>query len=243
MRVIFLADVSGSGRAGEVKDVKNGYARNFLLPKKLAVLATHDQMQRIMSITKVGEERRLKEEQDVNILSELLSQLSPTLTANMGPTGRFYGAITSVQVADELSRLAGREIDRRSVLLTEPVHEPGSYQAEVRLGLGVSATVQFTAQSQSQRAATEEVLVETAVSEPAEEVPAATVVSEPTEEVLAETAVSEATEEVPAETAVSEATGEVPAETAVSEATGEVPAETVVSEPTGEDQESSTDVR
>ena len=175
MRVIFLADVSGSGRAGEVKDVKNGYARNFLLPKKLAVLATHDQMQRITSITKVGEARRLKEEQDVNTLAELLSQLSLTLTANMGPTGRFYGAITSVQVADELSRLAGREIDRRSVILAESVHEPGSYQVEVRLGLGVSATVPFTAQSLSQRAAAEQT--------PTEEVPAETVAVEPTGEV------------------------------------------------------------
>ena len=174
MRVIFLSDVSGSGRAGEVKEVKNGYARNFLLPKKLAVLATHDQMQRIISISKVGNERRLKEEQDVNTLSDLLSQLSPTLTANMGPTGRFYGAITSIQIADELSRLAGREIDRRSVILEEPVHRPGSYHVEVRLGLGVSATVEFTAQSQSQRAAaeqatTEEERLETVVAEPAEE--------------------------------------------------------------------------
>jgi len=174
MRIIFLADVSGSGHAGEVKDVKNGYARNFLLPKKLAVMATHDQMQRITSISKVGNVRRLKEEQNVNALSELLSQLSPILTANMGPTGRFYGAITSIQVADELSRLAGREIDRRSVILAEPVHRPGSYHVEVRLGLGVSATVEFTAQSQSQRAAaeqatTEEVHSETVVAEPAEE--------------------------------------------------------------------------
>ncbi len=170
MRVIFLSDVSGSGRAGEVKEVKDGYARNFLIPKKLAVAATHDQMQRIASISKAGEERRLKEEKDMRVLVELLSQLSVTLTANLGPTGRFYGAITSTQVAEELSRLAGREIDRRSVILAEPIHEPGSYQVEVRLGQGVTTNLQFTAQGQSQAAATQEVPAEAAVAEPSADV-------------------------------------------------------------------------
>ncbi|MSQ22038.1 MAG: 50S ribosomal protein L9 [Dehalococcoidia bacterium] len=170
MRVIFLTDVAGSGRAGEVKDVKDGYARNFLLPKKLAVAATHDQMQRIASISKAGEVRRLKEEQDARALSELLSQLSLVFTANLGPTGRFYGAITSTQVAEELSRLAGRAIDRRSVLLAEPIHEPGSYQAEVRLGQGISTTVNFTAQGQSQLAAVQQPPVEAAPAEAAVEV-------------------------------------------------------------------------
>lgn len=150
MRVIFLADVPGSGRAGEVKEVKDGYARNFLLPKKLAVLATHDQVQRISTIRKIGEERRLKEEQDLRELAERLAQLPLTLTANLGPTGRFYGAITSTQIAEELARLTGREIDRRSIQLAEPIHEPGSYQAEVRLGSGVSTTIQFTAMGMPQ---------------------------------------------------------------------------------------------
>ena len=163
MRVIFLTDVFGSGLAGEVKEVKNGYARNFLIPKKLAVAATHDQIQRIASIRKVGEERRVKEEKDISVLVELLSQLSVTLTANLGPTGRFYGAITSTQVAEELSRLAGREIDRRTVLLAEPIHEPGSYQAEVRLGNGVTTHVQFTAQGQGQQGATKEAPAEAVV--------------------------------------------------------------------------------
>ena len=146
MRVIFLADVPGSGLAGEAKEVKNGYARNFLIPRKLAVVATHDQLQRIEGIRKAGEERRLKEEQDLTALSEHLAQLSVTITANVGPTGRFYGAVTSAQIAEELSRLTEREFDRRTIQLEGPIHEPGEYQAEIRFPHGISATVQVVAE-------------------------------------------------------------------------------------------------
>ena len=148
MRVIFIADVPGSGLAGEIKEVKNGYARNFLIPKNLAVLATHDQLQRIESIRKVGEEHRIKEEQDLRVLAERLTQISVTLTAKSGPTGRFYGAITSAQIAEELSRLTEREFDRRTVHLEEIIHEPGIYQTEIRLGYGISATIPVTAEGE-----------------------------------------------------------------------------------------------
>lgn len=148
MRVIFLTDVSGSGLAGEVKEVKNGYARNFLIPQKLAVAATHDELQRIEGIRKAAEERRLKEEQDLQALAEHLAQLSITITAKVGPTGRLYGAVTSTNIADELSRLTERELDRRTVHLDEAIHEPGEYQVEIRFPHGISATVQVIVQGQ-----------------------------------------------------------------------------------------------
>jgi len=150
MRVIFLADIPGSGLAGEVKEVKNGYARNFLIPRKLAVVATHDQLQRIETIRKTAEERRLKEEQDLHALAERLAQLSVTLTAKVSPTGRFYGAVTSAHIAEELSRLTEREFDRHSIHLEEPIHEPGEYQAEIRFPHSISATVQVTAVGEGQ---------------------------------------------------------------------------------------------
>jgi large subunit ribosomal protein L9 len=143
MRVIFLADVPGSGQAGDIKEVKNGYARNFLLPKTLAVPATHDHLQRIETIRKVGEKRRIKEEQDIRALTEQLATLSISLSAKMGPTGKFYGAVTSTQLAEELHRLTEREIERRNIRLEAPIQEPGEYQAEMRLGYGVSTTLQF----------------------------------------------------------------------------------------------------
>ncbi|MCZ6614714.1 MAG: 50S ribosomal protein L9 [Chloroflexi bacterium] len=148
MRVIFLEDVPGSGRAGDVKEVKNGYARNFLLPRKLAALATHDHLQRIEILRKTADERRVKEEKDLTALAEYLSEVSMTLTAKMASTGRFYGAITSSMIADELARLTDREIDRRTINLAEPIHEPGEHQVEVQMAHGISATIQVTARAE-----------------------------------------------------------------------------------------------
>ena len=153
MHVIFLTDVPGSGLAGEVKEVKNGYARNFLIPRKLAVAATHDQLQRIENIRKVAEERRLKEEQDLRVLAEHLAQLSVSLTAKVGPTGRFYGAVTSAHLAEELSRLTEREFDRRIIHLEESIREPGEYQAEVRFSHGITATVQVVVEGEGAQGA------------------------------------------------------------------------------------------
>ncbi len=153
MNVIFLTDVPGSGLAGEVKEVKNGYARNFLIPKKLAVVATHDELQRIETIRKVGEEHRLKEEKDLRLLAEHLAELSISITAKVGPTGRLYGAITSTHITEELSRLTEREFDRRTVHLAETIHELGEYEAEVRFPQGITATVKVVVEAEGARGA------------------------------------------------------------------------------------------
>lgn len=148
MRIIFLTDVPGSGVAGEVKEVKNGYARNFLLPKKLAVVATHDQLQRIETIRKAAAERRLKEEQDLRALAEHLAQQPLALTAKVGPTGRFYGSVTSTHIAAELARLTEREFDRRTIHLEEPIGEPGEYQVEIRFPHGIVATLRVVVEGE-----------------------------------------------------------------------------------------------
>ena len=143
MRIIFLSDVPGSGLAGEVKEVKNGYARNYLLPKKLATLATHNQLQRLETIRKAGEERRLKEEQDMKSLIAKLTETTLTLSARIGPTGKFYGTVTSAQVAEELHRLTEREFDRRFIHIEKVIQEPGEYLAEMRFPQGVTAAIKL----------------------------------------------------------------------------------------------------
>ena len=168
MRVIFLEDVPGSGRAGDVKEVKNGYARNFLLPRKLAALATHDHLQRIEILRKAADVRRVKEEKDLTALAELLSEISMTLTAKMASTGRFYGAITTATIADELSRLTEREIDRRAVNLAEPIREPSDHQVKIQMAHGIFATIQVRARAEG--AEEEEITTEAKQSEPTAEV-------------------------------------------------------------------------
>ena len=210
MRVIFLEDVPGSGRAGDVKEVKNGYARNFLLPRKLAAPATHDHLQRIDILRKAADERRVKEEKDLTALAEHLSEVSMTLTAKMASTGRFYGAITSAMIADELSRLTEREIDRRTINLTEPIHEPGEHQVEVQMAHGITATIQVRARAEG--AEEEEPTAEAEQEEPAavaeQEEPAAEVEQEvPTAEAEQEEPAAEVEQEEPA----AEVEQEVPA--------------------------------
>lgn len=149
MRIIFVADVQGSGLAGEIKDVPNGYARNFLIPNNLAVLATHDHLQRVESIRKTGEERRIKEEHDLKALAARLADISITLTAKSSPSGRFYGAITSAQITEELTNIINHEFDRRTVHLPGPIHEPGTYEAMVRLGYGISIPIPIIAKDEN----------------------------------------------------------------------------------------------
>lgn len=152
MRIIFLSDVPGSGLAGEVKEVKNGYARNYLIPQNLAVVADHDQLQRLEAIRTVGEAQRLRDQQDMQALAEQLDQLAVSITARVGPTGRLYGAITNAIIADEIFRLTEREFDRRSIQLEEPIHEPGEYPVEIRLSHGVSTTLVVTVLAEGQEA-------------------------------------------------------------------------------------------
>ena len=147
MRVIFVEDVPNVARTGEIKDVKPGYARNFLLPKRLAVAATPQELQRLESIQKLGMERQAKEKVGAEAIAEQLEGQSVSLKVRSGPTGRLYGAVTPAMVAQELSTLLEREIDRRSVMLEDTIHELGEFEARVRLHPEVVATVSLTVEA------------------------------------------------------------------------------------------------
>ncbi len=141
MRVIFVEDIPNVARTGEIKDVKPGYARNYLLPKRLAVAATRQEMQRLESIQRLGMQRQAKEKVGAQAIAEKLEDASVTLKVRSGPTGRLYGAVTNAMVAQELSNLLEMEIDRRSVLLEGTIHELGTFEARVRLHPEVVAAV------------------------------------------------------------------------------------------------------
>ena len=143
MRVIFLEDIPNVARAGDVKEVKNGYAKNYLLPRKLAVAATAQELARLETIRRVGLERQSKLRDGAQALAERLEAAEVVLRVRTGPTGRLYGAVTNTMVAEELSTLMDVEIDRRNVTLDDTIHEPGSYQAMVKLQADLTATVSF----------------------------------------------------------------------------------------------------
>ena len=141
MRVIFLEDIPHVACTGDVKEVKTGYARNYLLPKKLAVAATSQELARLESIRKVGLERLSKLKEGAEALAERLESASVVLKVRSGPTGRLYGAVTNAMVAQELSTMMEVEFDRRDVQLEDTIHELGTFQANVRLHPELTATV------------------------------------------------------------------------------------------------------
>ena len=141
MRVIFLEDIPHVASPGDVKEVKTGYARNYLLPKKLAVAATSQELARLESIRKVGQERQSKLKEGAQALAERLESAGVVLKVRSGPMGRLYGAVTNAMVAQELSAMMDVEFDRRDVQLGDTIHELGTFQAKVRLHPDLTANV------------------------------------------------------------------------------------------------------
>ncbi len=133
MRVILLQDVPRLGNAGEVKEVADGYGRNFLLPRGLAEFATPAGLKRAEEYQKAEERRQQLLNAEMVSLAQTLEGLTVTIKARIGAQDRLYGAITSGDVADEVYRLTGQDIDKRKIALDEPIHQLGEYEVSIRL--------------------------------------------------------------------------------------------------------------
>ena len=141
MRVVLLQDVPRLGSVGEVRDVASGYARNFLLPKGLAEVATPAVMKRAEEIRKADEKRQALLEADMMSLAQTLEGVEITLKAKVGAQERLYGAITSGDIAEELGRVTGQDIDKRKIELEEPLRQLGEYEVLVRLTKEIAPTI------------------------------------------------------------------------------------------------------
>lgn len=155
MKVILLQDVDGLGKAGELKDVANGYARNFLLPKKLAAGATPQLLanyqQRI-----AAEQRRLEKQNEQNRQQvERLSQITLTFKARVGRQGRLYGSITSQDIAAGLRESEGIAIDRRMIDLPDPIRALGTYHVQVKLAQKLTPQITVNVVDESESGNTE----------------------------------------------------------------------------------------
>ena len=133
MKVILLQDVEGLGKAGDLKEVANGYARNYLLPRRLAAGATPsliaNRTQRI-----AAEQRKLEKQAELNRqLAERLAQITLTFKAKVGRQGRLYGSITSQDVASALQEAEGITVDRRVIGLLEPIRSLGTFSVPVKV--------------------------------------------------------------------------------------------------------------
>lgn len=141
MKVIFLQDVKGKGKKGEVKKVSPGYAQNFLFKKNLAIEATPGNL-KALEAKKRKEQQKEQEEKEAAIkLKEVLDQTTVRLQAKSGDGGRLFGSITSKQIAEALKKEHGHKIDRRKIELDEPIRALGHTKVSVKLHPEVQGTI------------------------------------------------------------------------------------------------------
>ncbi len=170
MKVIFLEDVPGTADAGEVKEVKNGFARNHLLPRGLAAPATPDALQRAGAIERAALAKRVRESEDWQVVADALDGTRVVVEARVGPNGRLFGSVTGRHVAQKLSEITGRDLDHRQVLLSEAIHDPGHYEVLIKLYRQVQTSVTLAVVPEGYvEPAAEEVTAEQAAGESAPE--------------------------------------------------------------------------
>ena len=134
MKVILLTDVKGKGKKGQMIEVSAGYARNYMLPRKLAQEATADAVNTMRMNDKATAERQARERAEADAVSKQLRELTLVVKAKGGGAGRLFGAVTTNEIADALKRSAGITIDKRKLVLDENIKNVGTYTVKAKLG-------------------------------------------------------------------------------------------------------------
>lgn len=140
MKVVFLQDVPGVAQSGEIKDVANGHARNYLFPKGFAVLATPEEIKRIEAKQRAEEKRLNEQMQEAQVLAQSLGDISLVFPKRVGARGNIYGSVSSVAISQELKR-RGHTVEKPMIKLEEPLRKLGSHDVEIELAKGAIATI------------------------------------------------------------------------------------------------------
>lgn len=133
MKVILLKDVKGTGKKGEMKEVSDGYARNFLLPKKMAVVADNQAVKELKEKNKSAEIKAQKEYEEAVELGEKMKEMNIEIYSKAGDGGRLFGSITSKEIAEQLKKQKNITVDKRKILLNEPIRTLGSNFVEIKI--------------------------------------------------------------------------------------------------------------
>jgi len=141
MRVILLQDVKNLGKKNEVVDVAGGYARNFLLPKKLAIEASKGKVKEIKEKKKIAKEKEKKNITEARAMAEKMEGLKVTIGAKTGDTGKLFGSVGSKDIAEVLNKKYGFKIDKRKIELKEAIKELGVYPAVVKIYPSIKAKI------------------------------------------------------------------------------------------------------
>ena len=138
MKVILLQDVKGKGKKGQMLEVSDGYARNFMLPKKLAIEATPDAINTMKMNDKATQERIAREKAEALEISKKLRAMTLIVKAKGGGAGRLFGAVTNAEIAAALEK-QGIKLDKRKIVLNETIKNVGTYTATCKLGYEINA--------------------------------------------------------------------------------------------------------
>ena len=143
MKVILTQDVRGQGKRGQMIDVSDGYARNFLLPRKLAQEATVDNINTMRMNDKATQERQAKERTEALDLRNRMKDMTIVVTAKGGGAGRLFGSVTNTEVSEALAKQAGIQLDKRKIVLDEPIKSVGVYTVKCKLGYEINAELKI----------------------------------------------------------------------------------------------------
>ena len=138
MKVILLQDVKGKGKKGQMLEVSDGYARNFMLPKKLAIEATTAAINTMRMNDKATQERIAREKAEALAVAGKLREMTLTVTAKGGGAGRLFGSVTNAEIADALAK-NGIKLDKRKIVISDPIKSVGTYTVTCKLGYEISA--------------------------------------------------------------------------------------------------------
>ena len=138
MKVILLQDVKGKGKKGQMLEVSDGYARNFMLPKKMAIEATPDAINTMRMNDKATQERIAREKAEALATSKKLREMTVIVKAKGGGAGRLFGSVTNAEIAEALGK-QGVKLDKRKIVLNETIKNVGTYTATCKLGYEITA--------------------------------------------------------------------------------------------------------
>ncbi|MBS5787961.1 MAG: 50S ribosomal protein L9 [Clostridioides difficile] len=133
MKVILLKDVKGTGKKGEMKEVSDGYARNFLFPKKMAVVADNQAVKELKEKSKSEEFKTQQEYDSAVLLGKEMEKISIEIYTKAGDGGRLFGSITSKDIAEQLKKQKDIDVDKRKIILEEPIRVLGSAKVEIKI--------------------------------------------------------------------------------------------------------------
>ena len=138
MKVILLQDVKGKGKKGQMLEVSDGYARNFMLPRKMAIEATPDAINTMRMNDKATQERIAREKAEALAVSKQLREMTVTVMAKGGGNGRLFGAVTNAEIAAALEK-QGVKLDKRKIVISDPIKNVGTYTVNCKLGYEITA--------------------------------------------------------------------------------------------------------